>query len=47
MSDSVEVETAFSCDICGELFNSPEDAQNHNQKAHPKSGLKDESDRGL
>jgi len=47
MSDSIEVETAFSCDLCGELFNSPQDAQEHNRKAHPKSGLKDDLDRGL
>lgn len=38
MSDSVEVETAFRCDSCGELFSSPDDAQNHNKQAHPRSG---------
>lgn len=47
MSDSVEVEPAFSCDICGELFGSPKDAQSHSQKAHTESALKDDLDRGL
>jgi len=47
MSDSVEVEPAFSCDVCGELFSSSMDAQNHNREAHSKFGLKDDSDRGL
>jgi hypothetical protein len=37
MSDSVEVETAFSCDFCGELFNSPAEAQSHNHKAHAET----------
>ena len=45
-SESNEVEIAYKCDICGE-FNSTEDAQNHSQNAHPESGLKDDSDRGL
>lgn len=47
MSDSVNVEPAFSCDFCGELFSSPTEAQNHKGKAHPESGVKDDSDRGL
>ena len=47
MSDSINVETAFSCDFCGELFNSPQEAQKHNQKAHSESGQKNDSDRGL
>jgi uncharacterized C2H2 Zn-finger protein len=42
ISDSIKPEIAYKCDICGELFNSPKDAQNHTQKAHLKSGLKDE-----
>jgi hypothetical protein len=42
MSDSVEVEKAYSCDICGELFNSPDDAQKHTKKVHPESVPKDE-----
>jgi hypothetical protein len=37
MSDSVKVEPALSCDICGELFSSPKDAQDHRVKVHPKS----------
>jgi hypothetical protein len=47
MSDSIEVKPAFSCDICGELFSSPKDAQVHQQKTHPEAALKDDSDRGL
>ena len=34
MSDSVDAEIAYKCDLCGELFNSPADAQSHNRKAH-------------
>ena len=47
MTDSIELEIAYKCDICGELLNSADDAQNHNQRVHPESGLKDDSDRGL
>ena len=47
MIESIEAEIAYKCDLCGELFNSAEDAQNHNQKSHPESGLKDDTDRGL
>jgi uncharacterized C2H2 Zn-finger protein len=47
MIESIEAEIAYKCDLCGELFNSAEDAQNHNQKSHPASGLKDDTDRGL
>jgi hypothetical protein len=47
MIDSVEAKTAYKCDLCGELFNSPAEAQNHNQRAHHESGLKDDSNRGL
>lgn len=47
MIETIEAEIAYKCDLCGELFNSAEDAQNHNQKVHPESGLKDDSDRGL
>ena len=42
MIESVETEIAYKCDLCGELFNSPGDAQNHNENVHPKPGLKDE-----
>ncbi len=42
MSESIMVEMAFKCDLCGELFNSPDDAQNHNQKTHTESVPKDE-----
>jgi hypothetical protein len=34
MSDSVDAEIAYKCDLCGELFNSAADAQSHNRKAH-------------
>jgi len=47
MIESVEAEIAYKCDLCGVLFSSPQEAQNHNQEAHPESGLKDDSDRGL
>lgn len=42
MIESVEAEIAYKCDVCGELFNSPEDAQNHNKNDHPKPESKDE-----
>jgi uncharacterized C2H2 Zn-finger protein len=45
--ESIEAEIAYKCNICGELFNSPDDAQDHNQTAHTESELKDDSDRGL
>jgi hypothetical protein len=47
LMESVEVEIAYKCDLCVEIFNSPADAQNHNEKVHPESELKDDSDRGL
>jgi len=47
LTESVEVEIAYKCDLCVEIFNSPADAQNHNEKVHPESELKDDSDRGL
>lgn len=47
MQEVIEAEIAYKCDVCGELFNSPDDAQNHFQNAHAKSGLTDDSDRGL
>ena len=47
MSEVIEAEIAYKCDVCGELFNSPDDAQDHSQNAHAKSGLTDDSDRGL
>jgi hypothetical protein len=37
MSESFMPEIAYKCDLCGELFNSPDDAQNHNQMAHTES----------
>jgi hypothetical protein len=42
MSESVMLEIAYKCDRCGELFKSPEDAQDHNQKAHAESVAKRE-----
>lgn len=47
MIESVEAEIAYKCDLCGEIFNSSEDAEDHNKEAHPESELKDDSDRGL
>ena len=37
MFESMMLEIAYKCDNCGELFNSPEDVQDHNQKAHAES----------
>jgi len=37
MLESIMPEVAYKCDLCGELFNSAEDAQDHNQKAHAES----------
>jgi len=34
MSDSIDVETAFKCDFCGELFGSPTEAQRHTKEIH-------------
>lgn len=42
MLESITAEIAYKCDLCGELFNSPDDAQDHNQKAHTESVPKDE-----
>lgn len=43
MSESIDAEIAYKCDLCGELFNSPDDAQSHSRKAHagpvPEGGL--------
>ena len=38
MSDSVDAEIAYKCDLCVELFNSPDDAQSHSRKAHAEKG---------
>jgi uncharacterized C2H2 Zn-finger protein len=42
MSDSVDAEIAYKCDLCGELFNSPADAQSHSRKAHAETVQKGE-----
>jgi hypothetical protein len=42
MIESVEAEIAYKCDLCGELFTSPDDARNHNQKVHNESVPEDE-----
>lgn len=42
MLDSIMAEIAYKCDLCGQLFNSPDDAQDHNQKVHTKLESKDE-----
>lgn len=37
MSETIVAEIVYKCDLCGELFNSADDAaQNHYQKAHPE-----------
>lgn len=36
MSETIEAEIAYKCDLCGELFNSPDEAHDHNQKTHAK-----------
>jgi formylmethanofuran dehydrogenase subunit E len=38
MMEAIEAEIAYKCDLCGELFNSPDDAQDHNEKVHPNPG---------
>lgn len=43
MSESIQAEIAYKCDKCGELFNSPEDAQDHNRMAHSEPLAKKES----
>ncbi|MEO9319133.1 MAG: hypothetical protein ABI361_00505 [Nitrososphaera sp.] len=40
-------EIAYSCDKCGELFDSEVDAQKHNQKTHTGKVENNDSDRGL
>lgn len=42
MLEPLMVEIAYKCDLCGELFNSADDAQNHNQKSHTEPVPKDE-----
>ena len=37
MLEAIDAEIAYKCDLCGELFYSPTDAQSHNQKAHAES----------
>jgi hypothetical protein len=34
MSESIGAEIAYKCDLCGELFNSPAEAQSHSRKDH-------------
>ena len=34
MSESIDAEIAYKCDLCGELLNSPAEAQSHNRRAH-------------
>jgi len=42
MSEAITPEIAYSCDVCGELFDSPEDAQRHNQESHAQPTQKDD-----
>lgn len=42
MSETIGAEIAYKCDLCGELFNSADDAQNHNQVIHVQSVSNDE-----
>jgi hypothetical protein len=43
MLELIMPEIAYKCNLCGELFKSPEDAQDHSQKAHAESMAKRES----
>lgn len=47
MIESIEADIVYNCDLCGERFNSVDDAQKHSQKAHPELALNNDSDRGL
>ena len=42
MLEANGAEIAFKCDLCGELFNSADDAQNHIQNIHVQSVSNDE-----
>jgi hypothetical protein len=42
MLENIRTEIAYKCDLCGELFNSPDDVQNHIQDIHVKSVSNDE-----
>ena len=44
MTESTEPQRAYKCDICGELFNSSNDALGHSQEAHPEPRLTDGSE---
>lgn len=43
MSESINAEIAYKCDLCGQLFNSPANAQNHQIEAHTASIRKEEA----
>ena len=43
MLESIMAEIAYKCDLCGKLFKSTDDAQDHNQEAHAESVAKIES----
>jgi len=47
MLESIMPEVAYKCDLCGELFNSPQDAQEHDRKAHVESVARENSGRQL
>lgn len=42
MLDSIMAEIAYKCDLCGELFNSPDEAEYHNQNIHTPRVSSDE-----
>ena len=44
MSEFTEPQIAYKCDLCGELFNSSNDALSHSQEAHPEPRLTDGSE---
>jgi hypothetical protein len=42
MLETIGAVIAYKCDLCGELFSSADDAQNHNQDLHFQSVSNDE-----
>ena len=34
MSDSVDADIDYKCDICGEIFTSPAEVQSHSREVH-------------
>jgi hypothetical protein len=42
MSDSVDADIAYKCDVCGEIFTSPAEVQSHSREAHADNMQKGE-----